>query len=434
LSTTIASLIRKASFAPLWLLTALTAGAIAATPSRVELTGSPKIEGDQVTVRINVTDAANRPVEDLLDTDFKLLVDGEELNFDTRNWKRPEDATVPPSWVIVLLDMSGSMAEPDGRGTTKLEGALNAIALFKDTLAERVAGVPATSAPQLAIVPFGKPGPGCNGFPVTDNDLNKFFPADAYLLENHLNFLSGQVPCASTNLYEPIGQAIRLLGNEQDSRFYVSPESEEPTPRLSIILLSDGYHTEGKEAEDFEQLALLTRQNPDIIVHTLGYGLTPEELGKKYGLGKAATRADITSPNTMRAGKVPDTEFVDQARLAEIAQLTGGISEFSGDAAAVSEKLQVFLSALLGEYEINYRQPNAARGSSHTVQAFVEADGSGLLQSEPQTYTLRTFAYRSLPASTRAGLFAGTLAVAGVLGVGPFWIWANMLKKEDANQ
>ncbi|MEO0770010.1 MAG: VWA domain-containing protein [Cyanobacteria bacterium J06649_4] len=402
----------------------LGAPAIANVPSNIEISGTPTVEDDEVTVRISVTDEENRPVVGLQDDDFQLTVDNQPFEFDSRNWKRPEDTVPPPAWIIVLLDMSGSMTAEDGQGTTKIEGALGAIRQFKDAIAQRTENLPDANVPQIAIVPFGESGPGCAGFRVTDEQLQRFFSAKDYLLENQLLFLESQTPCASTNLYEPVRKAVAFLGNTENPDFYVEEDSPEPDPRLSIILLSDGYHNGGDEAEAFDQLKTDLRRNPDIIIHTLGYGLTPAELGTKYNLGGPATRASIN------AGQISADEFVDEVRLAEIAQLTGGISEFSGNAEAVVDKLQLFLSALLGEYEIRYTQPNADRGSTHSVQATVTTAES-TLQSTPKDYKIRTHGLKALPGKARAGLFAGTLGTMGLFGVLPFWLWANKLKKED---
>lgn len=437
---TIVSSIPKLSLRSLLALLLLSSSAIAASPNTAELVGEPTVEDNEVTVRINVRDKQNRPVVDLLDTDFQLLVDNEKIQFDSRDWKRPKDAVPPPAWIIVLLDMSGSMGGQDSRGTTKLQGAVSAITQFKDTIADRVSGLPAENIPQIAIVPFGKPGEGCSGFPITKDSLDKFFPANAVLLSNHLDYLASETPCASTNLYEPVSKALRLLGDEADGRFYLPEDSQEPTPRLSVILLSDGYHTEGSETEDFEQLKLSMRQNPDIIIHTLGYGLSPEELGSKYGIGRPATRQDIewvasttdgsnNSAETTSRGKVPAGEFVDAERLAEIAQLTGGIAEFSGDADTVADKLQVFLDALLGEYQISYIQPEAERGAKYTVQAWV-GDNTTTVQTDLKSYIIPVFG-RTLPGGIRAGIFVGTLLTMGIAGVLPFWLWANRLKQEE---
>jgi hypothetical protein len=444
-----------------------TCGPAIATPIKsAELSGSPTVNEDKITVRIRVKDTDDRPVVGLFDTNFKLQVDNKELLFKSKDWKSPQDAVPPPAWIIVLLDMSGSMGKPDSRGTTKLKGALEAIKKFKNTIADRVVNVPDENIPRIAIVPFGKPGPKCAGFPVSQDELDKFFPATDFKLQNHLDFLGAQVPCAATNLYEPLSKALRFLGNEQDQRFYLPENSPKPKPRLSIILLSDGYHTEAREAEDFDALKLSIRQHPDIIIHTLGYGLTLEELGKKYNLGRPANRQDITwtdnlqkppsstkdtekssankddsisdSKDTQKAdekevkipkGKVSADEFVDQERLKEIAQLTGGISEFSGNAETVASKLQVFLNSLLGEYEINYIQPNADRGSKHEVKAIVNSDNKDVA-SNTLPYSIPVFG-RTLPLSVRLGMLFSTLLVMGFAGALPFWIWSNRLKNED---
>jgi hypothetical protein len=449
LFTTIASSIPKLSIAAL-LLTSIVNPGLAAAIKSAAVDNSPNVAEDKITIRIRVKDTEGRNIINLSDQSFKLQVDDKEVPFKSKDWKGPQDTAPPPNWIIVLLDMSGSMGKPDSKGTTKLKGALTAITQFKTTISDRMANFQGGAMPQIAIVPFGKPGPGCAGFPVGPDELEKFFPANDFKLQNHLDFLAAQVPCASTNLYEPLSKSIRFLGNEKDARFYIPKDSTQPKPRLSIILLSDGYHTEPREAEEFESLKTLMRQNPDTTIHTLGYGLTLAELGKKYGLGRPATRQDITwsnlapkavspsptpsqTPTTKEApvkGKVSADEFVDQERLQEIAQLTGGVSEFSGDAAAVASKLQVFLNALLSEYEISYIQPNADRGSKHSVKAVVNADSKSV-ESNTQSYTIPVFG-RTLPFGVRSGMFLFTLMIMGSAGVIPFRIWANKIKQEGA--
>ncbi|MFM6472022.1 MAG: VWA domain-containing protein, partial [Dolichospermum sp.] len=232
------------------------------------------------------------------------------------------------------------MDKLDGRGDKKITGAINAIRKFTKMSSER------GGQTQISIVPFGEPGAKCEGHPINNDTLDKFLLAGDFKLQNHLNFLAGLRPCASTDLYEPLTKAVRFLGNTKDTRFYLSKDSPEPKPRLSIILLSDGYHNKSNEAKDFQTLTTLLKRNTEITIHTLGYGLTSLELGQKYKLGRPATRADIGKGEK----KVPEEEFVDEKRLAEIARITGGIGEFSGDADAIAENLQLFLNALLGEY------------------------------------------------------------------------------------
>jgi hypothetical protein len=381
--------------------------------------GNPAVNEDRVTVRVKVKGEEDRPVMGLLDTDFRLIVDERDLEFRSQDWKSPEETIPPPAWIIVLLDFSGSMAQPDSRGTTKLEGAINAIREFTEVLAERGGNT------QVALVPFGSRGPGCEGYPVKKENLDKFFSAGDFKLQNHLDYLAGLTPCASTNLYEPLNRAVQFLADADDSRFHPPEESNEPHPRLAVILLSDGYHTAANEAKDFQTLQRLLRSNQGITVHTLGYGLTPEQLGQKYKLGRPATRQDLGQGE----GKVPFEEFVDQQRLAEIAQLTGGIAEFSGDAPTIADSLQVFLNALLGEYEITYTEPKAERGSKHKVKVVVDSPDGSVVESDSKPYTIAVFG-RPLPFQARLTMFICVLLLMGLGGVLPFWFWGQRLKQE----
>lgn len=390
------------------------------TQAKAEIVGSPSVNEDQVTVRVKVTNADGRPIADRKDNDFGIKVNGEAV--DIKDWKSPEEAVAPPAWVIVLLDFSGSMQQKDSRGTTKFQGAINAIREFIESSAKQNGDI------QVAIVPFGEGDSKCNVDRVDDEALDNFFPAGDFKLQNYLDYLEGQTPCAATNLYEPLNRTVRFLANEEDPRFHISEdlqeESPKPDPRLSIILLSDGYHNASNEEQDFASLKNLLQRHQDIIVHTLGYGRTPKELGEIYKLGRDATRKDLGKGE----GKVPPEEFVDQERLAEIAQLTGGIAEFSGDDLAIAQSLKLFLSALLGEYEIAYTEPNPERGSKHNVSVTVSVNGEEV-ESEPKPYTVTVFG-RSLPFTVRLSMLAGIFLALGLGGVVPFKIWAQKLKYE----
>lgn len=416
LSTTIVSWTRKLSLS--LLLTGVWLSPSLAETKKVEIVGSPTVYEDRVTARIKVKGAEDKPLMGLTETDFSLFVDGEEVQFRSQDWKSPKETTPPPAWVVVLLDMSGSMRELDSRGTTKLQGAINAIEEFTDLAANR------GGKTQISIVPFGESGTSCPGFSVDKNTLDKFFKAGDFKLQNNLDNLAKLTPCASTNLYQPLSQAIEFLGNTDDSRFYL-PEGEKGLePRLSIILLSDGYHNKPNEEQDFETLKRLLKRNDNIIIHTLGYGLTPEQLGQKYKLGRAATKQDVNNQ------LVPESEFVDRERLAEIARLTGGIGEFSGDAQKIAENLQLFLIALLGEYQITYTEPNPERAAKRNLKVAVQSskDNSPVF-SDPKPYTVTVFG-RPLPGKTRLLMLVSTLAVMGLGGVVPFWLWAKELKQQ----
>jgi hypothetical protein len=423
LFTIIASLIRKLSISTLF-FACFASPSMAVEVSKAEITITI-VKEDKVTVRVKVADPSDRPLVGLDETNFGLIVDGKRLAFNPKNWKSPEDVIPPPAWIIILIDLSGSMNELDVRGTTKIAGALKAVSKFNEILAERSKNAPDILKPRIAIVPFGEPGKDCLGFPVNKDSLDKFFPTGDFKLINYLDFLASLKPCASTNLYEPLSKAVRLLGNKKDIRFYPLEGSGIPQPRLSIILLSDGYHNIPKEEEDFKELTSLLRRNSQIIVHTLGYGLTLDELGKKYKLNRPAKRSDIEE------NKVKEEEFVDQERLAEIAKQSGGISAFSAGAENVAAKLQLFLNSLLGEYEISYEQPSADRGSKHEVK-IVATVGDKTAESSPFFYTISVFG-RSLPLEIRLIILGGTIFLIGFGGIIPFYFWAKYLDEEANN-
>lgn len=423
--TTIASLTPKLSLSALLALSL--SNPAWSQVKTAAIVGKPTVDEDLVTVRIKVKDGNDRPVMGLQDTNFELIVDNKPLEFRSKDWKSPDETIPPPAWIIVLLDFSGSMQQKDSQGTSKIEGAMKAIREFTAELANRC---PKNSTvfcpkPQVSIVPFGDPGGDCPGNPVNEKELDKFFSAGNYLLNNYLDYLASQKPCASTNIYEPLSKSIKFLANDGEPRFYVPKDSNQPQPRLSVVLLSDGYHNKPNEERDFKNLLVLLKRNENITVHTLGYGLTPAQLGQKYGLGRPAKRSDIGKGDR----QVPEDDFVDEKRLAEIAQVTGGIAEFSPNAQAVAEKLKLFLNALLGEYQISYQQPKAERGSKHDVQVAVQSENGSKVKSESVSYTITVFG-RSLPLGTRMIMLLVVLIVIGAGGVLPFWLWGNYLKQE----
>lgn len=386
---------------------------------KVEIVRTPTVKNDDVTVRIKVTGKDDRPIMGLSYKDFALEVEGKELKVDRKNWKSSEESQPPPAWIVVLLDMSGSMLSPDSSGKTKLDGSIEAVNQFIEILAKRGGNT------QVAIVPFGEGNEKCQGYQVNNQTLDRFFSPTDLNLTKFLTDLANTKPCASTNLYQPLEEAIKFLGNNQDSRFYLTEEQQnkgELEPRLSIILLSDGYHNRPNEAKDFAKLTEKLEDFNNIIVHTLGYGLTSQELAKKYKLPKAVTREDINKK------RVPEEEFVDEKRLAEIAQKSGGIFEFSGDAEDIANNLRLFLNALLGEYEITYKDPNPERGSIHEVTVEV-AD----IKSEPKSYNIPVFG-RTLPQNTRLLIFCLTILNLGLFGILPFYLWGKFLKQKSLEE
>ncbi|PZO46899.1 MAG: VWA domain-containing protein [Phormidesmis priestleyi] len=412
--TTIASWIPRLSVCSLWAVAL--ALPVSAQVKEVEIVGTPQVYGDRVMLRVQTKGEGDRPIVTLAPNDFSIIVDGQPVTL--ADWKSPSEATPPPAWVVVLLDFSGSMLQPDSSGEAKLDGAIGAISKFRETLGDRAGDT------QVSIVPFGVGGANnCSSREANAETLNRFSSVNDAKLEIFLENLLKLKPCASTDLYSPVIAAADFLTDPTDPRFNVPEDSNEPEPRLSIILLSDGFHNNGSitKTEAMDRLKQITSNHPELTIHTLGYGLSPVELQQKYVLSAPATISDV--------GKtVPAEEFVDQQTLKEIANLTGGIHEFSGNAAKIAADLQLFLDALLGEYEIDYIEPNPERGSKHTVQVVVNDSGSEAV-STPKPYITEVFG-RSLPPSVRASLLALTLLVMGLAGGIPFLYWAKGLKKE----
>ena len=84
---------------------------------------------DEVTLRIKVTDTEKRPVTTLTKSDFKLKVTEQETDklvapengysdIEFR-FKTPLEAKQPPAYILVLLDMSGSMKCSTDLNSTK---------------------------------------------------------------------------------------------------------------------------------------------------------------------------------------------------------------------------------------------------------------------------------------------------------------------------
>jgi von Willebrand factor type A domain len=424
LSTTIASSIPKLSISVLLALcwvnpcfATLQKATDSGTANKrsAEIVGNPTVNKDRVTVRIKVKEADGRPALDLQENNFRLTVDGKPINFKAKDWKSSKEATPPPAWIVFLLDYSGSMNQKDAKGTKKLEGAITSIKAFIASSAKR------SGDTQVVVVPFGE-GSGelayCNR-PVTKGEIDRFFPAGDAKVDNQLESLAKGKACASTNIYDPVTETVKFFTNPKDDRF-IEREGE-VKPRTSIILLSDGYQNKAGEEASFNRLIAFLGKQDSVVIHTLGYGLTPEELGKKYGLNRVVKRSDIGKP-------VKEEEFVDRDRLRKIAEVTGGVAEFSPDAQAVSQKLDIFLDAILGEYEISYLEPNPERGSKHQVIAAV-ISGKNNTQSLPKDYNIGVFG-RSLPLKNRLLMVFGVSLILLVGGILPFWLWGKQLKRE----
>ncbi len=379
---------------------------------------------DRVTLDIKVKGEEGRPVVNLKRKDFTIYVDDNPVSFNREDWRSAKDNKTDPAWIVFLLDMSGSMKEKDGSDIRKLDGAIQAIQDFITATEQR------NQNTKIAVIPFGEvnedQGGTCKGYPVNNTtiDKSKFYSPGNPQLTTHLTNLKAETPCASTNLYAPLIKAVEFLSDEEDPEFYPPKEKKnQRSPRLSVILLSDGYHnsTKPRKEEGFEELQELLRDNERIVVHSLGYGLTPEELGNKYNLGRPAKLTDVNRG-------VPSEEFLDTEELDKIAGITEGICEISADSKEVTKALQHFLNDILGEYQITYTEPNPERASQHTVQVEINSNHINTGRSDGKSYTIAAFG-RTLPGTTRLLLFVSSIIGLGVGGVIPFWLWSQKLEK-----
>ena len=443
LFTTIASWIPRLSFS-LALVTVMDAPSFAQVREikEVEIIQQPQVKEDEITVRVKLQGKDNKPVIPLTPDDFTIgarkQLSAQEWSEWTslekeeywQSWKSPDEAVQVPVWMIFLVDFSGSMNREDSRGVEKFTGAINAIRSFNEFASENLEG-----NIQMSVVPFGIGGNQCSIEPVDDEQLDRFLPVGDFKLTNYLDNLEKRSPCAATDIYTPLKKAIRFFSNPYDERF--SPAENEvseenfqaeittPQPQLAIILLSDGYHNAGNDQQNMDDVKQLLSENNNIIIHTLGYGLTPQQLGEKYKLGREALRGDINE------GTVKAEEFVDKKMLDSIAAMTGGISAFSADADVIAKQLPLFLKALLGEYEITYTDPSGERGSTHEVKVGITSPATEeIVYSQPKRYRITVFG-RSLPLAIRLGILLGTFLVLGVGGVLPFYFWGKWLKNSE---
>ncbi|MBW4614155.1 MAG: VWA domain-containing protein [Desmonostoc vinosum HA7617-LM4] len=350
---------------------------------------------DQVTLRVKVT-KDNKSQSDLKKNNFSIYIDCKQQNvnqecqlspgeFDFRN---PQQSTPLPTRIVLLLDLSGSMKKLDKGGEPKLQGAVNAIQEFINILAER------QGDNQMAIVPFSDQGTytSCESYEVTNNELNNFSsPAnqeEKQQLKNYLSQLQKNRAriCGETNLYQSLAKTVSFLGdfNLQNQ----SQNGNSNQPQLHVVLLSDGFDTAGfdkssKNRCDTNHFAklkaeILEQYRGVVTIHTLGYGRTPQELGKIYQLprGKSAECTDIEKIANREERQNFESELVDQKHLQQIADFTGGIHEFSGNAKEISQRFKDILNTILDEYQITYTQKNADTASKHNVRVVVNSVAS----------------------------------------------------------
>lgn len=402
---------------------------------------------DRVTLRLKVTETGNdkqkRPNTTLKKEDFQLKVNEtfggkigklvapfnpdqgySDINF---RFKTPREAEQPTAYILVLLDMSGSMKCSTDltskevcdngvpRGKRKLDAAISALETFIDEAKKRKGNT------YISIVPFGY---GCRYSPIDDvKKLDDFsnVKLDRTKISNKLDELKKKTPCDATNIYHSLEKSVDFLSESTDEKFYPvyqeghpeEGEPVEPLPRLSVILLTDGFDTQyrSRNAQQniLNQLKETLQNNQQVTIHTLGYGLTPTQLRQKYG-----------------SDTIPEEEKLDVVGLEKISQVTtpNGLSEISGNAQEIAEKLQLFLDSILGEYEISYTHPNPERGRKYQVMV-----STNNVDSNAKEYRVTVFGrVVSLP------IYVGSLVLTILLGGAwfiPYYLWKQK-RKEDS--
>ena len=382
---------------------------------------NPQVIQDKVTLRVKVT-KDNKLQSNLKPLDFSLYVDckSEDVKdckpITLEDWRNPKQSTPLPTRIVVLLDLSGSMKELDKGDKPKLQGAIDAIKQFTQVLAARGGDT------QMVIVPFSDKSQytSCEDDPVTTEALNRFAPANSQQHKQDIDKLQTELDqelvykkaktnnqkitrsentksriCGETNLYQSLANTIKFLGNlnqqtEKNNQSSNAQNYNQNQPKLHIVLLSDGFNTvpfpESSEIcapSNFEKLKTEYIQPyiGKITIHTVGYGRTPQELGSDrvyYQVlrGKPAECTDIEKFTNEKIREQFKSELVDQKHLQQIAELTRGINEFSGNSQEIAQRFQDILDTIIGEYQMTYIQKDADTADQHNVRVVVKSIGS----------------------------------------------------------
>ncbi|MGK7958444.1 MAG: vWA domain-containing protein [Crocosphaera sp.] len=402
------------------------------------------IVDNEVVLRVKVLNKERVPLQGLKAEDFvvettdkngkSLPVSPDDIRLISSEQTEPD-----PAYLIVLLDMSGSMKHTDLGGTVKLKGATDGLQDFLTQIQQENLPV------QIALLPFGEK---CtNSYSVTDTIIeNKFESAPYNNTQKELTTLAGVQVCAATNIYQPLSEAIRYLSNptnienlanKNDQNAQQSPDDQAISPRLGVILFSDGFDVfRSNETQRFNDLVALMNNYPEIAVHTMGYGERLYQLRDRTKC--SVSDSDLTVNNVLNKCKLYDGSkkpkniidqfIVDEPRLTEIAKTTlAGIHRFPGNPTEVIDSLRTFLTTLR-EYEIRFQQPGADRGSQHTTHVVLDSSSRGLenVESQEVTYRMNNYVYESLPLPTRVGIFIGTVLL-GFGGYVGFRQWSKDL-------
>jgi von Willebrand factor type A domain len=416
-----------------------------ATPTIKVTPGQP--QGGRVTLSVKVLDANNIPIDGLKVENFRVatakLLDQAGQNLLQFN---PIPAAslrlIPParqlegesSYVIILVDMSGSMQELDSKKVRKLEGAIAAIRGFIKSARDSRFNL------NIAVIPFGEDSKRseCN-YKVDPSEIKKrLLPIQDRILNTLVDQLAAAQPCAATNLYDPLEAAVQYLGKPER---FVGKSGQ--LARRSVILLSDGFDTASRkpnnaksEPRRFNRLQkVLTGSG--VTVHTLGYGESLEKLRGRVKCSQSVRKGDSLINDLQRFCKVANGDkverlIVDKPRLRQMAEVTGGISQFPENADDAAASLATFFRTLQA-YELQYVEPTAETAALYKAKVQVVSDPRGIdATSAPVKVRLPIFVFYPLPFfPERLLLLFVSLAGIGTIAF-MFYKWSEKLKAEAA--
>jgi hypothetical protein len=349
----------------------------------------------EAVIEFKVLDENNKLKQELNKEDIELKSNGKLVE----NFRliKPDEKKPDPNNIIILLDVTGSMNKLDQNNQIRGLAAIAAIRSFIKDIKEK------EYPSKIALIPFAEGGKNCGGGyvppPVNDDILSKFYSSEApelkkQLLELENSFNSkNKRPCGSTNIRQPLGNAIKYLKNNSP---FLAKGSKEPS-RLGIILVSDGFDPvlSLEEKSELNELEELIKDSPEITIHTLGYGYSQ---GTEY-------------------------DNIDPEVLERLAQASGGIFLFSANSKEISNALDTFLVSLLGEYEIRYQPTSIKQYKKETVELTV-----GELSEEKE---FRISNVPSLPFITRMLILGGTLIFCTIFGLLPFIAWRWYIEQQS---
>lgn len=392
-------------------------------------------ERDSVTLKVKVKDKNNFPIEGLPKDNFTLKTEDRKGNITTLNsedfidFQVPDAQKLDTTYMVILLDMSGSMRNPDfqGDGTKKLAGATTAIEQFLDRAKQENLDI------QIALVPFGYDGSiPCNHlYEVKQNNIATDYPflqLDDEQLNNQLSTYRNVNVCASTDIHQPLIAASQHL--RAKFKEHIQKKSQQKSPRLVTILLSDGY--DNKSNQETANLKEVLLESPQINVHTLGYGEPLKDLRDRAICNQNIPDKELTPQAVIancRLNKGYINEFaIDEPKLEDIAQSTGGTYQISRNADAVAQNLIKVLKTLR-EYRISYQQPGGTQAGTYQTTVEVSNISSEDDVSTTKEIFLNHWVYDSLPLIPRLRILS-FLILLGTAGVLSWKFWSQKLKAQ----